>query len=53
MVWSNDAVADELARALGGTVSDLRRLSGGASRITSSFDLVAADGARRRARLSG
>jgi hypothetical protein len=33
-------VAAALGRRLGGTVSDLRRLSGGASRITSSFDLV-------------
>jgi len=47
MAWSDEAVADELARALGGAVSDLRRLSGGASRITSSFDLETADGVRR------
>ncbi|HEY4929268.1 MAG TPA: phosphotransferase family protein [Acidimicrobiales bacterium] len=43
---SND-IADELDRILGGTVRDLRRLSGGASRITSAFDLVADDGSRR------
>ncbi len=40
-------VADDLGRLLGGTVRDLRRLSGGASRITSAFDLVADDGSRR------
>jgi hypothetical protein len=33
-------VAAALGQALGGTVSGLRRLSGGASRITSSFDLT-------------
>jgi aminoglycoside phosphotransferase (APT) family kinase protein len=31
--------ADALGRALGGQVTNLRRLSGGASRVTSSFDL--------------
>jgi aminoglycoside phosphotransferase (APT) family kinase protein len=35
-----------LGRVLGGSVRDLHRLSGGASRITSSFDLVTEDGTR-------
>jgi aminoglycoside phosphotransferase (APT) family kinase protein len=35
-----EEVASALGPVLGGTVRDLRRLSGGASRITSSFDLV-------------
>jgi aminoglycoside phosphotransferase (APT) family kinase protein len=39
-----DEVATELARVLGGTVSGFRRLSGGASRTTSSFDLRTAGG---------
>ncbi|HWE66416.1 MAG TPA: phosphotransferase family protein [Acidimicrobiales bacterium] len=39
-----DEVAEVLGRQLGGTVHDLRRLSGGASRITSSFDLHAGAG---------
>ena len=34
-----DDVAAALGRLLGGTVQDLRPLSGGASRLTSSFDL--------------
>src|SRR5580704_17673226 len=34
-----DDVAAALGRRLGGTVQDLRPLSGGASRLTSSFDL--------------
>ena len=34
-----------LGRRLGGTVEGLRRLSGGASRVTSAFDLRAPDGA--------
>ncbi len=34
-----------LGRVLGGTVRDLHRLSGGASRITSSFELLTDDGA--------
>ena len=33
--------------ALGGTVHDLRRLSGGASRVTSAFELLTADGGTR------
>jgi len=39
--------SEELGRVLGGTVRGLTRLSGGASRITSSFDLVGDDGAVR------
>jgi len=38
---STDEVGTALGRTLGGTVTNLRRLSGGASRITSSFDLLA------------
>jgi aminoglycoside phosphotransferase (APT) family kinase protein len=38
-----DDVAAALGRRLGGTVQDLRPLSGGASRLTSSFDLRADD----------
>src|ERR1035437_981401 len=40
-------VVDALATVLGGQVENLRRLSGGASRVTSSFDLVDLDGSRR------
>ena len=40
MALSADETAQELGRTLGGTVSGLHRLSGGASRITSAFDLV-------------
>ena len=36
-----------LGCVLGGTVRNLQRLSGGASRITSSFELVAVDGTSR------
>jgi aminoglycoside phosphotransferase (APT) family kinase protein len=43
---SNEELAAGLGRALGGTVRDLRRLSGGASRVTSAFEL-AADGVTR------
>jgi aminoglycoside phosphotransferase (APT) family kinase protein len=41
-------LADELTAALGGDVAieDLRRLSGGASRVTSSFEAVGSDGTR-------
>jgi aminoglycoside phosphotransferase (APT) family kinase protein len=39
-----DDLAAALGRRLGGTVQDLRRLSGGASRLTSSFDLRADGG---------
>jgi aminoglycoside phosphotransferase (APT) family kinase protein len=37
-----EEVAARLSRALGGTVSGLRRVSGGASRTTSSFELLTA-----------
>jgi len=47
MARPTDHLTAELGRRLGGTVRDLRRLSGGASRITSSFDLEADDGSRR------
>jgi aminoglycoside phosphotransferase (APT) family kinase protein len=43
---SSEELAAGLGRALGGTVRDLRRLSGGASRVTSAFELDA-DGATR------
>ena len=36
---SSEDLAARLGRALGGTVRDLRRLSGGASRVTSAFEL--------------
>ena len=36
-----------LGRRLGGRVHDLRRLSGGASRVTSAFELDTDDGAGR------
>ncbi len=42
----SEELAGALGRRLGGTVHGLRRLSGGASRVTSAFDLEA-DGARR------
>jgi aminoglycoside phosphotransferase (APT) family kinase protein len=42
---SPDQLAAALGTHLGGTVTGLRRLSGGASRSTSAFDLVDADGA--------
>lgn len=38
---------DALGRVLGGRVEHLKRLSGGASRVTSSFDLVDDQGGRR------
>jgi aminoglycoside phosphotransferase (APT) family kinase protein len=44
---SSDEVAAALGRRLGGTVRGLRRLSGGASRITSAFELDTPDGAAR------
>jgi aminoglycoside phosphotransferase (APT) family kinase protein len=44
---TSEQVAAALGQRLGGTVHDLRRLSGGASRVTSSFDLERGDGARR------
>ncbi len=37
-------LASWLAAELGGRVSELRRLTGGASRVTSSFDLTTAEG---------
>ncbi len=36
---SSDELAAALGARLGGTVRDLRRLSGGASRVTDAFDL--------------
>jgi len=42
---SPDQLADALGTHLGGMVTGLRRLSGGASRGTSAFDLVDSDGA--------
>ncbi len=47
MEGSTEQVTTELGRALTGTVRQFRRLSGGASRVTSSFDLEAGDGTRR------
>jgi len=47
MVHSRDEVAAVLGQVLGGTAHYLTRLSGGASRITSSFDLEADDGSIR------
>ena len=44
---SSDEVAAALGRRLGGTVRGLRRLSGGASRVTSAFELDTPDGAAR------
>jgi aminoglycoside phosphotransferase (APT) family kinase protein len=44
---SNEALSAALGARLGGTVHGLRRLSGGASRVTSSFDLEAAQGESR------
>ena len=44
---SNEELAAALGARLGGTVYGLRRLSGGASRVTSSFDLETAEGAIR------
>jgi aminoglycoside phosphotransferase (APT) family kinase protein len=43
---SNEELAAGLGRALGGTVHDLRRLSGGASRVTSAFELEAGGATR-------
>ena len=42
-----DSIADALGTALHGTVRNLHRLSGGASRITSAFDLEARNGTSR------
>ncbi|HWD54295.1 MAG TPA: phosphotransferase family protein [Acidimicrobiales bacterium] len=44
---STQEQAAALAARLGGSVHDLHRLSGGASRVTSAFDLETADGATR------
>ena len=44
---STEELAAALGARLGGTVHDLRRLSGGASRVTSSFDLETAAGQTR------
>lgn len=44
---STDDLADRLGRCLGGTVTSVRRLSGGASRVTSAVDLKGSDGAHR------
>jgi aminoglycoside phosphotransferase (APT) family kinase protein len=41
-----DELAGALGRRLGGRVHGLHRLSGGASRVTSAFDLEATDGRR-------
>ena len=49
---SQDEIAVALGRRLGGTVRDFRRLAGGASRVTSAFDLdVDSDSASRHRRL--
>jgi aminoglycoside phosphotransferase (APT) family kinase protein len=47
-VGSTADVETVLGRALGGTVEGLERLSSGASRLTSAFDLARGDGTRRR-----
>jgi aminoglycoside phosphotransferase (APT) family kinase protein len=44
---ATNEVIDSLSRVLGGRVENVRRLSGGASRVTSSFDFVDDHGARR------
>jgi aminoglycoside phosphotransferase (APT) family kinase protein len=44
---STEELAFTLGARLGGTVHGLRRLSGGASRVTSSFDLESPDGSNR------
>jgi len=43
---STEEVAAALGEALGGTVRELHRLSGGASRLTSAFGLETAEGTR-------
>ncbi len=45
---STEQLADALGRRLGGTVEGLRKLSGGASRVTNAFDLHTSDGATRQ-----
>jgi aminoglycoside phosphotransferase (APT) family kinase protein len=47
MGHTREEVVAALGQALGGSVRNLTRLSGGASRITSSFDLEADDGSIR------
>jgi aminoglycoside phosphotransferase (APT) family kinase protein len=44
---SDEELAAALGEQLGGTVAGLRRLSGGASRVTSAFDLVPEGGEAR------
>ena len=44
---SNEELMEGLGRALGGTVHGLHRLSGGASRVTSAFELEADGGPMR------
>ena len=44
---STEEIAAALGRQLGGTVQGLRRLSGGASRVTSAFELASPGGAAR------
>ena len=44
---SADELAERLGRCLGGTVTSVRRLSGGASRVTSAVDLLDPDGTHR------
>jgi aminoglycoside phosphotransferase (APT) family kinase protein len=44
---SNEELGAALGRQLGGTVEGMRRLSGGASRVTSAFDLQTSDGGTR------
>jgi len=44
---SSEELTAALGRRLGGSVHDLRRLSGGASRVTSAFELDTGDGAPR------
>ncbi len=44
---SGERLAEALGAHLGGTVRDLRRLSGGASRVTSAFELEAPGAASR------
>ena len=47
MTGDTTDVSGRLGTALGGRVGSLRRLSGGASRVTSAFDLVTNSGAER------
>jgi aminoglycoside phosphotransferase (APT) family kinase protein len=45
---SSEELAVALGRQLGGSVQNLRRLSGGASRVTSAFELETPEGGTRR-----